>query len=438
MSPELNLHRRLARHMLADGMPLVFDLEKSRGNHFVDKVTGRSFLDVFSFFASGALGHNHPVFFRKEVEEALLTVSRVKPSLADIYTEEMLAFVEKIASITPEHLPYHFFIEGGALAVENALKTAFDWKVRKNLKKGRGEKGQQILHFTEAFHGRSGYTLSLTNTFSRVKTQYFPQFHWPRIPSPAMKFPFEGLRKEETLKAEELSLVAVKQAFVDHPDDIAAILIEPIQSEGGDRHFRGEFLRALQNIALEEEALLIFDEVQTGMGLTGRWWCHEHFDLKPDILVFGKKMQVCGLAAGRRLDEVEHVFRVSSRINSTFGGNLTDMLRARWIVNTIEEENLLEQTVVQGKKLLEKLKHWGTGKTQLSNFRGRGLLIAFDFPTTEKRDAFIKQSFEERLLILSSGSHSVRLRPFLVFDDAAEEELLEKLERAFMKMDTHD
>jgi L-lysine 6-transaminase len=186
-------------------------------------------------------------------------------------------------------MKYVFFIEGGALGIENALKTAFDWKVRRNKAKGiPGEKGSQIVHFREAFHGRTGYTLSLTNT-DPVKTDYFPKFKWPRIENPKLRFPVTPEVKRDVIGAEQQALAQLEKAFVDNPDDIAAIIIEPIQAEGGDNHFRPEFLQALQAAAKRHECFFIVDEVQTGVGMTGKMWGHEHFGIQPDALAFGKK-----------------------------------------------------------------------------------------------------------------------------------------------------
>jgi L-lysine 6-transaminase len=146
---------------------------------------------------------------------------------------------------------------------------------------------------------------------------------------------------EDLIERENKSIREIKQAFINNPDDIAAIIIEPIQGEGGDNHFRPEFLQRLRDIANEEDALLIFDEVQTGVGLTGTMWAHEQLGVKPDILAFGKKMQVCGILATNRVDEVpDNVFRVSSRINSTWGGSLTDMVRATRYLEIIQEDNI--------------------------------------------------------------------------------------------------
>ena len=193
-------------------------------------------------------------------------------SNSDFYTTEMAEFVETFSKYAlPEHLPYMFMISGGALGVENALKAAFDWKIRKNFAKGiKEEKGTQVIHFKEAFHGRTGYTLSLTNTADPKKTKFFPKFNWPRITNPKITFPLDEQNLEQVMALEQQALKEIKAAIYEHGDDVACIITEPIQAEGGDNHFRKEFFQKLRTVADEIDILLIFDEVQTGIGLTGK------------------------------------------------------------------------------------------------------------------------------------------------------------------------
>ncbi|MEX0823614.1 MAG: aminotransferase class III-fold pyridoxal phosphate-dependent enzyme, partial [Balneolaceae bacterium] len=293
-----NVRPTLQKHMIADGYEMVLDLKKSKGPYLHDSTTGKDFLDFFTFFASNPLGMNHdrlagdPDFVSK-----LGQVAINKPSNSDVYTEEMAHFVETFSRVgIPDYMPYTFFVSGGALAVENALKVAFDWKVQKNFEKGyRNEKGHKVLHLDRAFHGRSGYTMSLTNTDPK-KVKYFPKFDWPRIHNPAVTFPLTKENTDQVKQEEKQSLAQARQYLETYKDDIACILLEPIQGEGGDNHFRPEFHKALRSLADEYEVLLIHDEVQTGVGLTGKFWCHEHY-VKPDILAFGKKAQVCGILA---------------------------------------------------------------------------------------------------------------------------------------------
>ncbi len=189
-----DVHSTLAKHMLADGMDLVFDMKRSQGAYIYDQRDGRKFLDFFSFFVTYPVGINHPRVVETAFKEKIADVAIQNPSNSDVYTVEMAEFVETFSQIAiPEYTPHLFMISGGALAVENALKAAFDWKVRKNLSRGSSEvRGQRVIHFEQAFHGRSGYTLSLTNTADPRKTMYFPKFDWPRVTNPKITFPLEG------------------------------------------------------------------------------------------------------------------------------------------------------------------------------------------------------------------------------------------------------
>lgn len=405
----------LGRYLLTEGFDIIFDVERSRGSWFVDQRNGDRYLDFFSMYASMAVGYNHPGLLAARDELGRLAVN--KPSNSDVYTTAMAEFVETFARVAiPAELPHLFFIEGGALAVENALKTAFDWKVRKNLARGLGrEGGSQVIHFRQAFHGRSGYTLSLTNTADNRKIKFFPTFPWPRIVNPKIAFPLDTERLARVRAEEEEALRQIGEAIDREGPEIAAMIIEPIQGEGGDNHFRPEFLQALRRLCDEREIMLIFDEIQTGFGLTGRFWAHEHFGVRPDILVFGKKSQVCGILVSRRVEEVGcHVFRERSRINSTFGGNLIDMVRCTHILRIVEEEQLVENARRQGELLLAELQELaGDFPGTISNPRGRGLMCAFDAPDTLTRDQLVKACFGEKLLLVGCGERSIRFRPHL-------------------------
>ena len=404
----------LSKNILADGFAPIMDLEKSKGSYIVDQVNGDSYLDMFSMFASGAIGYNHPNILKNK--DLFATVSTVKPTLSDLYNVYYADFVKTFSKLAiPDYLPHAFFVEGGALAVENALKVAFDWKVRKNLANGIEGKGSQIIHYNQAFHGRSGYTLSLTNTTDPRKTMYFPKFDWPRILNPYIKFPMTSEDLIEVEKNEKESLNQIELAIKENPNDIAAIIIEPIQGEGGDHFFRDEYFVALRKICDKNEMLLIFDEVQTGIGITGKMWAHQHYSVKPDIICFAKKAQVGGILAGRKIDEVENnVFVESSRINSTFGGNLVDMMRFKIILETIEEDDLISNSKEVGLHLLSKLTELQkTYPAYVTNARGLGLWAAFDLPSMTERDDLWEEMMKNKLLILTSGDKSIRFRPHL-------------------------
>ena len=409
------VHATLARHMLADGYDMVLDLDKSHGRRIHDSRSGREYLDLFSFFATLPIGFNHPKMKDAEFLAKLTRAALVNPTNSDIYSTEFAEFIEVFGRVAMRsYLPHSFFVAGGALGVENALKAAMDWKVRQNHRKGiMGEKGTQILHFRDAFHGRTGYTVSMTNTADPRKYQYFAKFDWPRVTPPYLNYPVTPAERERVQKAEAGTLTEIRRAFAERKDEIAAILIEPIQAEGGDHHFRPEFMAALKAIAHEHEALLIFDEVQTGVGLTGTFWAHEGLGTQPDLVAFGKKMQVCGFLGGGKLEqEPENVFKVSSRINSTWGGNLVDMVRCQRYLEIIEEEKLVENAATVGAHLLAQLEAMQRELPDvLSNARGRGLMCAIDLPDTALRNAVADKAYDMGMVILGCGHHSLRFRP---------------------------
>lgn len=401
--------------MLVDGFDHVIDLDKSHGAYFVEARSGKEYLDFFTCIASMPIGMNHPKMMDPAFIEYLGRAAMNKPSNSDIYSTYQATFVKTFFELAvPDHFRYAFFIDGGALAVENALKVAMDWKVRRNFAKGyRKERGTQVIHFEGAFHGRSGYTMSLTNT-DPTKTALFPKFDWPRISTPYLTFPLTPENLEKTVKAEELAVRQIETAFRTNPDDICAIILEPIQGEGGDRHFRPEFLQKLRNLCDEHEALLIFDEVQTGVGITGHWWAHVGLGVKPDIMSFGKKMQVCGIVVGPRVDDVpDNVFHTSSRINSTWGGSLVDMVRVTKYLEIIDEENLVANAGTVGNYLHERLLNVASSFDSgiVTNVRGMGLYRAFDLPSAKHRTDFLHKAYDNGLLLVGSGDRSVRFRP---------------------------
>ena len=308
----------LKENILVDGFHVVIDLEKSHGAVIVDALNGKEYLDCYGYFATLPVGHNHPKLRDEGFRESLMTAALSNPANSDMYSREFGAFVKSFRDLAvPAEFRYLFFVAGGGLAVENAMKAAFDWKAQKNRARGVEGGADKILHFRDAFHGRTGYTLSVTNT-DPAKTDDFPQFDWPRISSPYIDFPID---EQAVAAKEKVACAEIESAFKYDPDGIAAILIEPIQAEGGDHHLRPEFFAKLREYADQYEALLIFDEVQTGLGATGTMWAYEQTGVVPDVISFGKKTQVCGMMSTRRIDEIEsNVFHVSSRINSTWGG----------------------------------------------------------------------------------------------------------------------
>ena len=432
-----DVHKTLSKYMLADGFDLVLDLKKSKGCRIYDSRRGNYFLDCFSFFATAPLGCNPPELTTPEFIKKIGELAINNPTNSDIYTVEMAEFVETFAKhAVPKNFLHLFFISGGALAVENGLKTAFYWKIRNNIARGKGEKGTQVIHFKDAFHGRTGYTISMTNTFNLDKTRYFTKFAWPRITNPKLRFPLTSENLKKVTNLEQQAVIEIENAIARNPDDIAALIIEPIQGEGGDNHFRKEFFQELRRLCDQHEMMFIVDEVQSGVGLTGKMWAYQHYDVEPDIIAFGKKTQVCGIMVTDRINNVEdNVFHVPSRINSTWGGSLVDMFRSQKYLEVIHKDHLIENASKQGLYLLKGIEELQEEYPRvISNARGRGLMCAFDLPTTERRDEMKKRLYENNMIIMGCGASTIRFRPPLIITSEEIDEALNIIERVVKTM----
>jgi L-lysine 6-transaminase len=430
------VHSRLGKWILVDGYDFVLDIQKSSGATLHDARSGKDYLDFFGCFGSTPIGWNHPALSDQDWLNSTHPAVGNRPANSDLYTTEMANFVDAMGEVAaPEGYKHMFFVEGGALAVENALKVAFDWKVRRNRSKGvHSDVGTKILHFEKAFHGRSGYTLSLTNTLPD-KIDYFPKFDWPRVSAPSVKFPMNEGELAEHIAKEDICFAAIDDAFAKHGDDIAAILIETIQCEGGDRHFRPEFLQGLQARCEKYDCLFICDEVQTGFFGSGKPWAFEHYGIAPDIFSFGKKSQQCGIMAGPRIDEVpNNCFEMSSRINSTWGGNLVDMVRATRILHTVRDENLCDNAARQGDAWLQEMTKMAEHFDQVDNVRGKGLIMAFDLPNGEHRNNLLSAMMKNGMVGLGSGDRTVRFRPHLAITDADVAKALDLTEKSLQSL----
>jgi len=422
----------LKDNILVDGFHVVIDLAKSHGAVIVDALEGKQFLDCYGYFATLPIGHNHEKMEDPGFRKSLMTAALTNPANSDIYSQEFASFVKTFRELAvPDDFRYLFFVAGGSLAVENAMKAAFDWKAQLNRAQGVAGGADKILHFKDAFHGRSGYTLSVTNT-DPTKTNDFPQFDWPRISSPYIDYPMD----EAAMDAKEAATFAeIEAAFEADPGGIAGMLIEPIQAEGGDHHFRPQFFAKLREYADRYDALLIFDEVQTGLGSTGTMWAYEQTGVTPDLIAFGKKTQVCGVMSTRRIDEIEtNVFRVSSRINSTWGGNLADMVRCARYLEIIHEDSLVENAARVGGVLKKGLEGLATDFATVTNVRGVGLFVAMDLPDGDARGQVWQGCWDRGLAVLSCGPRSIRLRPPLVFSEEQAGQVLGTLREVLEEM----
>ncbi len=410
------------------------DIWNSRGSYLKD-ITGEEYLDFNGFFASSPVRFDHPDLREKSFMEKISHAAIYRPTLSDFWTKEFADFIETFRNIAaPSYMHHFFFIDGGALAVENALKAAFDWKVRLNMQKGniavdpqeiKQPLGTKVIYFENSFHGRSGYTMSITHTADPRKYKYFPKFDWFKVDLPELHFDNQGnvSNKEEVNKDLEKAVQNLREILSNHSDDIAAVIIEPIQCEGGDRYLPSELFKYLRKLTEEHDVLLIYDEIQTGFATTGKMWAHEYFsnDALPDLITFSKKAQTGGIMANhQKLSRIkENVFgrehESKSRLNSTWGGNIVDMIRCAEYLKIINKENLMENAKKMGEYLLTSVQNLCQDNSRLlGNPRGKGLLVAFDVIDRKHTHGELCTLFkQEHLLCLHCGKKTVRLRPHL-------------------------
>lgn len=400
---------------------IKWDLSKSRGSYLIDK-HGKKYLDFHGGYGSNPLGWNHP-----KLSERLLKRDPSfwinKPANGDFPTQEVKEFQKAFYDndlLYYLDYPWMFFIDGGALAVENALKIAMDWKTIKTGNQNNPFYQPQIVHLEKAFHGRSGYTMSLTNTDPN-KIKHFSKFEsWPRLtnlPYYNDDTQWNFIEDDEKQSLQQFENI-LQQDQKSGRNVIAALIIEPIQGEGGDNYFRKEYLQGLQTLCLHYDVLLICDEVQTGFYSTGKPWAFQHYDLKPDLVSFGKKSQQCGVfGGGERLEILKGgCFTTPGRISSTWSGNLVDMVRATEIMRIIKEDNLPASALQLGhywKELMCEAFNLHPRNLGINSIRNLGLWLAFDFRDSNSRDILLQFMEKEGLLGLGSGEKTIRFRPNL-------------------------
>ncbi len=407
---------------------LVIDDEKSRGPYLVD-ADGNVLLDMFANFALGSLGYNHPALVSLAGSDAFVRASINPTSTPFVTTPAWFDLLRRLQRFAPKGASKVYFVDAGGEGVEAALKVAFivhgeRRRVAGGLPKNPlelPESEQQrilenagtdavIISFSGAFHGRGLGPLSATHSKVIHKAD-LPAFPWPVVPFPANRFPLDRYAAENE-KAEDESIAALERAIDKVSGRVAAIVVEPIQCEGGDRHASPSFFRRVQKLAHQAGGVLIFDEVQTGVAATGAMWCHEHFDLPepPDLVAFGKKMQLGGFFVRE-----EHAITQFGRMYQTRNGDRARVMLSATVLETIDEDGLLENARKTGDYLLARLGELGGKFGKLvSEPRGRGLLVSFDMPTTAARDDFLKRAMKKGVMATYTGTRSVRLRPHLI------------------------
>ncbi len=407
---------------------LVIDDVASSGPYMVD-ADGNVILDMFANFALGALGYNHPALVEVAKSDAYVRASVNPTSTPFVTTPAWFDLMHRIQKHAPPGMGKIYFVDAGGEGVEAALKVAFIRHGEKRREKDGGPRNplelpanvqDQIMQnagtdavlisFSGAFHGRGLGPLSATHSKVIHKAD-LPAFPWPMVEFPVNRWPLEKFA-DENAKAEAESLKALERAIDAHAGRVAAIVVEPIQSEGGDRHASPAFFRGVQALAKKAGAMLVLDEVQTGVAATGKMWCHEHFELPepPDLVAFGKKMQLGGFFA-----RDEHAITQFGRMYQTRNGDRARVMLSATVLETIAKEKLVERAASLGKYFLEGLNGLAAKFPKLvTEPRGRGLLMSFDMPTTAARDDLLKRAMKRGVMATYTGTRSVRLRPHLV------------------------
>jgi 4-aminobutyrate aminotransferase/(S)-3-amino-2-methylpropionate transaminase len=423
--------------------------DRSSDGVWLHDVDGNVFLDLFANFALGALGYNHPALLEAARSPAFVAAAANPTSTPFVTTPEWIGFVETMATHAPRGMSRIYCVDGGGEGVESALKAAFiRHGERRRVAAGRPANPLElspeeqcavmdnagsdavVVSFSGAFHGRGIGPLTATHS-KLIHKADLPAFDWPTAIFPANRWPL-ARHAEENAALEAKCLAGLAELLDRHAGRVAAILVEPIQSEGGDRHASPAFFRGVQQLARQAGAAFVLDEVQTGMGMSGTLWAHEQLDLPepPDMVCFGKKMQMGGFFAGPDYDIAQF-----GRMYQTRNGDRARALLALATLETIGRDDLLANVRDTGAYFLARLEELAARHPALlTEPRGRGFLLAFDLPTPAARDDFNARALRRGVFASYTGMRSVRLRPHLVTTKAHVDEAMDVFDAVAAEM----
>lgn len=422
----------------------VADYFDSVGNYIAD-ADGNKLLDVYAQISSIALGYNNPALMEAAKSDEMTNALINRPALACFPPTNYAKILEDgILAAAPPGMTKVWTALAGSDANETAYKAAFMYQAQKArgsmdftseelssvmVNKTPGASDKVILSFEKGFHGRLFGSLSTTRSKAIHKLD-IPAFNWPVAPFPTLKYPLDEFKKEN-IEEEERCLAELERIIKQDwkPHQIAAIIVEPVQSEGGDNHASSSFFQGLRDITAKYEILMIVDEVQTGVAATGKFWAHEHWNLTtpPDMVTFSKKFQ----AAGFYFHDPELQPNQPYRQFNTWCGDPSKAIIARTIYQEITKNNLVESTAQVGDYLYSKLETlFAAYPEKLFNLRGKnfGTFIAWDCKTAGQRNELLLHLRAKGINIGGCGDVGVRLRPTLVFEQKHADILLDTLE----------
>ncbi|KAJ1812525.1 hypothetical protein LPJ56_003833 [Coemansia sp. RSA 2599] len=436
---------RLGRMQDTRAAVFVADYEKSVGNYIVD-ADGNQLLDLYCQIASIPVGYNNEAILQAARSDEMATALANRPALGVFpSTDWAQQLEESLMRVKPAGLDMVFTSAHGSDANELAYKAAFMHYARTR----RGDKAFSaaelssamdnqppgspavaILSFSSGFHGRTFGALSTTRSKALHKMD-IPAFPWPRAPFPQLRYPLEKYA-EDNAQEEQRCLEETERILRTSAVPVAAVIVEPVQSEGGDRHASPEFFQGLRRITKDLDVLMIVDEVQTGCAATGTFWAHEQWALQspPDMVTFSKKMQAAGFYHSRDLvpDQPYRNF-------NTWMGDPARALLARAIVSEVLDKDLSAHVRDTGDYLLSHLRPLAVRYHRLvGSVRGCGTFVAFDCPSTELRTELLHLMRLEGVNMGGSGETTVRFRPMLTLSKSHVNVFLTRFESVLNKM----
>lgn len=421
---------------------MLANYQNSYGNYIAD-LDGNVLLDVYAQIASIPVGYSNPALLLAATSPEMASAMINRPALGNFPQHDWASILETgILKVAPKGLDQVFTAMAGSDANETAYKAAFMWKRQQERggpdvdfsaediatsmqNQSPGSPRLSIMSFTTGFHGRLFGSLSTTRSKPIHKLD-IPAFDWPQAPFPALKYPLED-HVQENEAEEQRCLAEAERLIKEYHNPVAAVMIEPVQSEGGDNHASPAFFRGIRDITKRNNVLMIVDEVQTGVGATGKFWAHDHWNLEdpPDMVTFSKKAQTAGYYFGNPDLRPNKPYRQFN----TWMGDPARAILFRAIINEIERLNLVQNTAEVGDYLysqLENLAQQHPNEIQNLRGKGQGTFIAFDNP---KRDEFLKKAKTLGINIGGSGASAVRLRPMLIFQKHHADMFLDAVEK---------
>jgi 4-aminobutyrate aminotransferase len=381
----------------------VWDFTEDAEGPFCTDIDGNVLLDFTSHVASAPLGYNNPKIMEKFREFDFVDPLKIAgqdfyaagggpPEDPDLPSPTQL--MDRLTDIASHYdMDTVFLSNSGAEAVENAIKVCY------------AQGGHRAFTFDGAFHGRTLGALSL-NRSKRAHRKGYPEVGGVvSVPYPSTE---EGYRKDWLTDGPGGNVVADKldphQGVID-PEEVAYLILEPVQGEGGYRVPHDEFARDVAAIRERYDVNVISDEIQAGLGRTGEMWGIDHLDLEPDVITAAK-----GLRAGATIANEDMFPEEKGRLSSTWGaGKIADSMQGVFTLDAIHEYDLLDNAVERGRHLRELLEDGDL--PNVTDVRGRGLMLAIEFDTKERREAVVEAAMKRGLLVLGCGYKTLRLLP---------------------------